>query len=353
MATYTKNIKLLKPAETEQYNVNLRNENWDKIDKAIGDTSDLVKKHKEANPIDHPDGSVTTPKLRDKSVTLPTLADDVTALLQRTYVKKTGDTMTGNLEFNNGIGVMFNNANNTIKTKIRVAPNGNFDIGVVESNTEYGAINDIKLNSVNKPCWYNNKIGNKPLATEEDVLNESKKCLHLTGGTMKGDINFVRGQSGIKFDGGNNKIHAIGVGGNNGENLDVGAANNTDRVALCSKNVPGWYNGAQFFPFALQGDFVITSGTIDHDQTLPVPQDFNENECTWLVSLASGNKDDNRLSMYNLHTLIYNPVCYRNGRKVTVGIYIKTHSSDTGGPRYETFYPGTANYICFAMKRRG
>ena len=297
MATYTKNIKLLKPAETEKYDVNLRNDNWDKIDKAISDTSDLIKKHKEANPIDHPDGSVTTPKLRDKSVTLPKLADDVTALLQRTYVKKTGDTMTGNLEFNNGIGVMFNNANNTVKTKIRVAPNGNLDIGVVESNTEYGATDTLNLISINKPKWYNNKIGGKPLATEEDVLNESKKCLHLTGGTMKGDINFVRGQSGIKFDGGNNKIHAIGVGGNDGENLDVGSTNNTDRVALCSKNVPGWYNGSNFFPFALQGDFTITSGTIDHDQTLPVPQGFNENECTWLVSLASGNKDDNRLSM--------------------------------------------------------
>lgn len=353
MATYTKNVKLLKPAETEKYDVNLRNENWDKIDKAIGDTSDLVKKHKEANPIDHPDGSVTTPKLRDKCVTPEKLSEELNLKLKNDFVKRVGDTMSGNLEFNNGIGVMFNNANNTIKTKIRVAPNGNLDIGLVDSNTEYKAINDIKLNSVNKPCWYNNKIGNKPLATEEDVLNESKKCLHLAGGTMNGDINFVRGQSGIKFDGGNNKIHAIGVGGDNGENLDVGSTNSTDRVALCSKNVPGWYNGSNFFPFALQGDFTITSGTIDHDQYLPVPQGFSENECTWLVSLASGNKDDNRLNMYNLHTLIYNPVCYRNGRKVTAGIYIKTHSSDTGGPRYETFYPGTANYICFAMKRRG
>ena len=353
MATYTKNIKLLKPAETEKYDVNLRNDNWDKIDKAIGDTSDLIKKHKEANPIDHPDGSVTTPKLRDKSVTLPKLADDVTALLQRTYVKKTGDTMTGNLEFNNGIGVMFNNANNTIKTKIRVAPNGNFDIGVVESNTKYGAINDIKLNSVNKPCWYNKEIGNKPLATEEDVLNESKKCLHLTGGTMNGDINFVRGQSGIKFDGGNNKIHAIGVGGDNGENLDVGSTNNTDRVALCSKNVPGWYNGAQFFPFALQGDFVITSGTIDHDQYLPVPQGFNENECNWFISLNNSNKDNNKLRLFNLSTLKQQTVCRREGRKVIVGTYIGTHSSDTDGPRYSTFYPGTANYMCIAVRRRG
>lgn len=353
MATYTKNVKLLKPAETEQYNVNLRNDNWDKIDKAIGDTSDLVKKHKEANPIDHPDGSVTTPKLRDKSVTLPKLADDVTALLQRTYVKKTGDTMTGNLEFNNGIGVMFNNANNTVKTKIRVAHNGNLDIGVVESNTEYNAVDTLNLISINKPNWYNNKIGNKPLATEEDVLNESKKCLHLIGGTMKGDINFVRGQSGIKFDGGNNKIHAIGVGGNNGENLDVGSTNNTDRVALCSKNVPGWYNGAQFFPFALQGDFVITSGTIDHDQTLPVPQGFNENECNWFVSLNNSNKDNNRLGLFNLSTLKQQTVCRREGRKVIVGTYICTHSSDTDGPRYNTFYPGTANYMCIAVRRRG
>lgn len=353
MATYTKNIKLLKPAETEKYDVNLRNENWDKIDKAIGDTSDLVKKHKEANPIDHPDGSVTTPKLRDKSVTLPKLADDVTALLQRTYVKKTGDTMSGNLEFNNGIGVMFNNANNTVKTKIRVAPNGNFDIGVVESNTEYGATDTLNLISINKPKWYNNKIGGKPLATEEDVLNESKKCLHLTGGTMKGDINFVRGQSGLKFDGGNNKIHAIGVGGNDGENLDVGSTANTDRVALCSKNVPGWYNGAQFFPFALQGDFVITSGTIDHDQTLPVPQGFNENECNWFISPNNLNKNGTQLNMSRLHVLMQQPVCRREGRKVIVGTNIYVHSADTDGPRYNTFYPGTANYMCIAVRRRG
>jgi len=353
MATYTKNVKLLKPAETEKYDVNLRNENWDKIDKAIGDTSDLVKKHKEANPIDHPDGSVTTPKLRDKSVTLPKLADDVTALLQRTYVKKTGDTMSGNLEFNNGIGVMFNNANNTVKTKIRVAPNGNLDIGVVESNTEYGGTDTLNLISVNKPKWYNNKIGGKPLATEEDVLNESKKCLHLTGGTMKGDINFVRGQSGLKFDGGNNKIHAIGVGGNDGENLDVGSTNNTDRVALCSKNVPGWYNGAQFFPFALQGDFVITSGTVDHDQYLPVPQGFNENECNWFISPNNLNKNGTQLNMSQLHVLMQQPVCRREGRKVIVGTNIYVHSANSDGPRYNTFYPGTANYMCIAVRRRG
>ena len=281
MATYTKNIKLLKPAETEQYNVNLRNDNWDKIDKAIGDTSDLVKKHKEANPIDHPDGSVTTPKLRDKSVTLPKLADDVTALLQRTYVKKTGDTMTGNLEFNNGIGVMFNNANNTVKTKIRVAPNGNFDIGVVESNTEYGATDTLNLISINKPKWYNN----------------------------------------------------------------------TQKVKVNSINRPEWISGETVKQFAMLGDFSITTGTIDNDQYLPVPQGFDENECNWFISPNNLNKDNNKLSLYQLHTLTQTPVCRREGRKVIVGTYIDRHSSNSDGPRYNSFFPGTANYMCIAFKR--
>lgn len=350
MATYTKNVKLLKPAETEQYNVNLRNENWDKIDKAIGDTSDLVKKHKEANPIDHPDGSVTTPKLRDKSVTLPKLADDVTALLQRTYVKKTGDTMTGNLEFNNGIGVMFNNANNTIKTKIRVAPNGNFDIGVVESNTEYGATDTLNLISINKPKWYNNKIGGKPLATEEDVNRECSKRVNKTGDSMSGDL-ILENNSALRLRQANtNKYHVIAS--DNGT-FELGSRTDTQKVKVNSINRPEWISGETVKQFAMLGDFSITTGTIDNDQYLPVPQGFDENECNWFISPNNLNKDNNKLSLYQLHTLTQTPVCRREGRKVIVGTYIDRHSSNTDGPRYETFYPGTANYICFAMKRRG
>lgn len=348
MATYTKNIKLLKPAETEQYNVNLRNENWDKIDKAIGDTSDLVKKHKEANPIDHPDGSVTTPKLRDKSVTLPKLADDVTALLQRTYVKKTGDTMTGNLEFNNGIGVMFNNANNTVKTKIRVAPNGNFDIGVVESNTEYGATGTLNLISINKPKWYNNKIGGKPLATEEDVNRECSKRVNKTGDSMSGDL-ILENNSALKLRQANtNKYHVIS--GDNGT-FELGSRTDTQKVKVNSINRPEWISGETVKQFAMLGDFSITTGTIDNDQYLPVPQGFNENECNWFISPNNLNKDNNKLSLYQLHTLTQTPVCRREGRKVIVGTYIDRHSSNTDGPRYNSFFPGTANYMCIAFKR--
>lgn len=348
MATYTKNIKLLKPAETEQYNVNLRNDNWDKIDKAIGDTSDLVKKHKEANPIDHPDGSVTTPKLRDKSVTLPKLADDVTALLQRTYVKKTGDTMTGNLEFNNGIGVMFNNANNTVKTKIRVAPNGNFDIGVVESNTEYGATDTLNLISINKPKWYNNKIGGKPLATEEDVNRECSKRVNKSGDSMSGDL-ILENNSALKLRQANtNKYHVIS--GDNGT-FELGSRSDTQKVKVNSINRPEWISGETVKQFAMLGDFSITTGTIDNDQYLPVPQGFDENECNWFISPNNLNKDNNKLSLYQLHTLTQTPVCRREGRKVIVGTYIDRHSSNTDGPRYNSFFPGTANYMCIAFKR--
>ena len=348
MATYTKNIKLLKPAETEQYDVNLRNENWDKIDKAIGDTSDLVKKHKEANPIDHPDGSVTTPKLRDKSVTLPKLADDVTALLQRTYVKKTGDTMTGNLEFNNGIGVMFNNANNTVKTKIRVAPNGNFDIGVVESNTEYGATDTLNLISINKPKWYNSKIGGKPLATEEDVNRECSKRVNKTGDSMSGDL-ILENNSALRLRQANtNKYHVIAS--DNGT-FELGSRTDTQKVKVNSINRPEWISGETVKQFAMLGDFSITTGTIDNDQYLPVPQGFDENECNWFISPNNLNKDNNKLSLYQLHTLTQTPVCRREGRKVIVGTYIDRHSSNTDGPRYNSFFPGTANYMCIAFKR--
>lgn len=348
MATYTKNIKLLKPAETEKYDVNLRNDNWDKIDKAIGDTSDLIKKHKEANPIDHPDGSVTTPKLRDKSVTLPKLADDVTALLQRTYVKKTGDTMSGNLEFNNGIGVMFNNANNTVKTKIKVAPNGNFDIGVVESNTEYGATDTLNLISINKPKWYNNKIGGKPLATEEDVNNECSKRVNKTGDSMSGDL-ILENNGALKLRQANtNKYHVIAS--DNGT-FELGSRTDTQKVKVNSINRPEWISGETVKQFAMLGDFSITTGTIDNDQYLPVPQGFDENECNWFISPNNLNKDNNKLSLYQLHTLTQTPVCRREGRKVIVGTYIDRHSANTDGPRYNSFFPGTANYMCIAFKR--
>ena len=120
MATYTKNINFLKPAEQEKYDVNLRNNNWDKIDKAIGDSADALKAHKNANPIDHPDGSVTTPKLKDKCVTPAKLSEELNLKLKNDFVKCSGDTMQGNLTLNNS-SIGFNNGSGNYDTKIRIS----------------------------------------------------------------------------------------------------------------------------------------------------------------------------------------------------------------------------------------
>lgn len=285
MATYTKNINLLKPAEQEKYDVNLRNDNWDKIDKAIGDTSDAIKAHKNANPIDHPDGSVTTPKLRDKnvttekladkSVTAAKLADDINQKLDNSYVKKSGDKMTGPLEIDKSTYIRINRKN----------------------GTGYHTISDGGLDS--------------------DGL---------------------------------------------GTNLDLGSYTVTRESNLCCRNRPGWYgkDGQPVFkPFLTMPDISVTYGNIRDGGTLPIPDGFNENECTWLLSVDQSNVDRWYLDVKegNCSNMI-NIECWRDGRRVHVGTRFK--GQDGVSKRYEdgtknggadTFVPGTANYICIAVKR--
>ena len=222
------------------------------------DIVDMIKPHKELAELDHPNESVTTRKLRDKSVTLPKLADDVNNLLQRTYVKKTGDTMTGNLSLNNS-SIGFNNSNGNYDTKIRIASNGNFDIGVTEDSANKNATSQLLLHSQNKPKWYNSANGGKVLATEEYVNTETAKYLPLAGGTMKGDINIATSAT-IKLQrkaGGG--YHTISDGGiDDGQtNLDIGNKNYTAESNLCCYNRPGWYGkdkNNEFHRFALVDD---------------------------------------------------------------------------------------------------
>lgn len=287
MATYTKNINLLKPAEQEKYDVNLRNDNWDKIDKAIGDTSDAIKKHKEANPIDHPDGSVTTPKLRDKnvttekladkSVTAAKLADDINMKLDNSYVKKAGDTMTGDLN----------------------------------------------------------------IATSAVIKLQRK-----AGGGY----------------------HTISDGGvdNNATNLDLGNIQYTRESNLCCYHRPGWYGKDKqqvFQPFLTIPDISVTYGNIRHGGTLPIPDGFREDECTWLLSVDQSNVDN---IFYDVNesgpSNMVNIQCWREGRKVHVGTLYKgfdgfartfggSNILYNKGSNNTYFMEGTANYICIAVKR--
>lgn len=359
MATYTKNINLLKPAEQEKYDVNLRNNNWDKIDKAIGDTSDAIKKHKEANPIDHPDGSVTTPKLKDKCVTPAKLSEELNLKLKNDFVKRSGDTMQGNLTLENNKRVYFNNDENITHASIYINNNNTLDIGV--NNLPDKAVNRISLCSVEKPQWYNAKNGTKILATEEYVNTETAKYLPLAGGTMKGDITFKRNQSSIKLDGGNNKMHSIGIGGTDGENLDIGSAQQTSEANLCCYNRPGWYGKDKtntFKPFLFDDDMVITSGTINDGQILPVPEGFREDECHWLLTPNTINTTDpkeNSIGSANIRII----KCYHTNRRVVCGVDLTVDYSinyDGGGGanpnrRYTNWIPGTANYVCICRRR--
>lgn len=325
------------------------------------DIVDMIKPHKELAELDHPDSSVTTRKLRDKSVTLPKLADEVTDLLQKTYVKKTGDTMTGNLSLNNS-SIGFNNGNNTHDIKIRIASNGNFDIGVTEDRANKNATTQLLLHSQNKPKWYNSADGGKVLATEEYVNTETAKYLPLAGGTMKGDITFKRNQSSIKLDGGTNKIHSIGTGGDNGENLDIGSSKQTSEANLCCYNRPGWYGKDktnEFHRFALVDDMKITSGKVTDGQTIPIPSGYSKDECTVLLSLSKSNAENIYVDIRE--SGIANSVqveCWAdNNLTAHVGMLWRnnegySHSAyGNGEGKGDTWMPGEATYICIALKR--
>lgn len=334
---------------------------WSIVYATKKDIIDMIKPHKELAELDHPDASVTTRKLKDKSVTLPKLADEVTDLLQKTYVKKTGDTMTGNLSLNNS-SIGFNNGNGNYDAKIRIASNGNFDIGVTEDRDNKNATPQLLLHSQNKPKWYNSANGGKVLATEEYVNTETAKYLPLDGGTMKGDITFKRNQSSIKLDGGANKIHSITVGGTNGENLDIGNAKQTAEANLCCYNRPGWYGknkNNEFHRFALVDDMKITSGKVTDGQTIPIPSGYSKDECTVLLSLSKSNAENIYVDIRE--SGIANSVqveCWAdNNLTAHVGMWWRnnegySHSAyGNGEGKGDTWMPGEATYICIALKR--
>jgi hypothetical protein len=334
---------------------------WSIVYATKKDIVDAIKPHKELAELDHPDASVTTRKLKDKSVTLPKLADEVTDLLKKTYVKKTGDSMTGNLSLNNS-SIGFNNGSGNYDTKIRIASNGNFDIGVTEDSANKNATNQLLLHSQNKPKWYNSADGGKVLATEEYVNTETAKYLPLTGGTMKGDITFKRNQSSIKLDGGTNKIHSIGTGGTNGENLDIGSAKQTSEANLCCYNRPGWYGknkNNEFHRFALVDDMKITSGKVTDGQTIPIPSGYSKDECTVLLSLSKSNAENIYVDIRE--SGIANSVqveCWAdNNLTAHVGMWWRnnegySHSAyGNGEGKGDTWMPGEATYICIAVKR--
>lgn len=155
------------------------------------------------------------------------------------YLRLIGGTVTGNIRLNNA-AVGFNNGNGTYDAKIRVAPNGNFDIGVTEDPDNKNATNQLMLHSQNKPKWYNSNMGGKEIATTEDITNEISKYLLLAGGTITGDVNFANG-AWVLFTN-NNNVGGIRMLPNGTMDVGVNSQGTAPNINLCSNNRPGWYS---------------------------------------------------------------------------------------------------------------
>lgn len=155
------------------------------------------------------------------------------------YLPLAGGTVTGNIRLNNA-AVGFNNGNGTYDAKIRVAPNGNFDIGVTEDSANKNATNQLMLHSQNKPKWYNSDMGGKEIATTEDIINETSKYLLLAGGTITGDVNFANG-AWVLFTN-NNNVGGIRMLPNGTMDVGVNSQGTAPNINLCSNNRPGWYS---------------------------------------------------------------------------------------------------------------
>ena len=346
-----------------------------------------LEEHRTMEELDHPDRSVTTKKIRDdavteakladnavttkkirddavteakladKSVTMAKVSDEVKRYLTETYVRKAGDTVEGDLTFSTSKGAIFMDNTNHISAKVYVNTNGTMDIGV--NGSENKAIDNISLCSMNKPRWYNKNNGSHELATLDELMDEVKKYLPLKGGIMTGNITFAN-NSGIlinRKEGGG--AHTIGDGGVDGgqTNLDLGNKDVTPQANLCCYQRPGWYGKDRtttFKPFLFDDDMIITSGTIAHDQLLPIPDGFREDECHWLLSVAESTANLGELNgRISLQQGLFgvNVVCKREGRKVIVGTQYYTRSGDPDYYRGKSFSPGTANYVCIARRK--
>ena len=277
-------------------------------------------------------------------------------MLNDSFVKRAGDTMKGNLTFESGKKVFFNTVNNVTAASMYINIHGNLEIGVNDSVD--GAVPLISLCSTNKPQWYNKTVGAKPLATYEELLNEVKKYLPLAGGTLTGNLRFSNNSMIIidrKAGGG---FHSISDGGVSGgqTNLDLGNKDYTTEANLCCYNRPGWYGKDKtntFKPFLFDDDMVITSGTVAHDQLLPIPEGFREDECNWILTVAESHANLNDRNDVHIESGGFgvNVLCKREGRKVKVGTYYQTGSGNTDYFRGRTFFPGVANYVCIARRK--
>lgn len=282
--------------------------------------------------------------------------------IMKKFLLLTGGTVTGSVTLENGSWLKFNNQ--TFTGAVRITERGTLDVGI--SDNANGSVENMNICSMNRPGWYNKNLGSaRQLALVEEInaaetrFNASLNgYLPLAGGTLSGDLTFNSGNGiKIKGEGGN---HTISRGG---KNLNIGNENFTEASNLCCKKRPSWYAGPDNVNNGLLmklSDISVTYGNIRDGQQLPIPEGFNENECTWLLSMDQSNADRWYLDIREGGACnMINVECWRNGRMVHVGTRVKGSDgmsstyggSITGRNGEEIWMPGSANYICIAVKK--
>lgn len=282
--------------------------------------------------------------------------------IMKKFLPLTGGTVTGSVTLENGSWLKLNN--NTFSGAVRITERGTLDVGI--SDNANGSVENMNICSMNRPGWYNKNLGSaRQLALVEEI-NEAETrfnaslngYLPLAGGTLTGDLTFNSGNGiKIKGEGGN---HTISRGG---KNLNIGNESFTEASNLCCKKRPSWYAGPDNVNNGLLmklSDISVTYGNIRDGRQLPIPEGFNENECTWLLSMDQSNVDRWYLDIREGGACnMINVECWRNGRMVHVGTRVKGSDgmsstydgSITGRNGEEIWMPGSANYICIAVKK--
>lgn len=236
------------------------------------------------------------------------------------------------------------------------------DMQLVDSGVLTKHIKDLNITTpklADKSVTYEKLNDNLRSKLDNDYVKKS-------GDTMNGVLE-IANTSYIRID---KKVgegyHSISDGGTGSgdTNLDLGSYTATPESNLCCYERPGWWGKDKqpvFKPLMTLHDISVTYGNIRDGGTLPIPNGFDENECTWLLSMDQSNVnriyyDINEGGAMNM----INNECWREGRRVHVGTRLK--GLDGISPKIQDPYthfgwdqeywmPGSANYICIAVKR--
>lgn len=285
--------------------------------------------------------------------------------IMKKFLPLTGGTVTGNVTLENGSWLKFNSG--TFSGAVRITERGTLDVGI--SDNANGSVENMNICSMNRPGWYNKNLGGaRQLALVEEInaaetrFNASlNNYLPLTGGTLTGDLTFNSGNGiKIKGEGGN---HTISRGG---KNLNLGNESFTEASNLCCKKRPSWYAGPDNVNngyLMKLSDINVSSGKVNHGDTLPIPAGFTEQECTWLLSIDHANISEIYMDINESGTSnMFDIQCWKEGRVAHVGILCKGFDGfsrkfkadyilyDHGGEN-SYFIPGTASYVCIAVKK--